>query len=64
MWRLKRKKAHRDALQETMITPENAHQEIKKLEKQMLQYARDLEFEKAAAIRDRIQQIEKQAFLT
>lgn len=61
---VKAKKAHRDALQETMITPENAHQEIKKLEKQMLQYARDLEFEKAAAIRDRIQQIEKQAFLT
>lgn len=35
---------------------------IKKLEKQMAAYARDLEFEKAAAVRDRLEELKKKAF--
>jgi excinuclease ABC subunit B len=36
--------------------------EIKRLEKQMLEHARNLEFEKAAATRDRLALLKEQAF--
>jgi len=39
----------------------DAQVEIKKLKKQMLEAARELEFEKAAELRDRVQALEKQA---
>ncbi len=43
-------------------TPEQAAKLIKKLEKQMNQHARDLEFEEAAKIRDEIQALRDLAF--
>jgi excinuclease ABC subunit B len=36
---------------------------IHKLEKQMIQHAKDLEFEQAAAIRDEIARVRERAFL-
>ena len=41
------------------LTPEQAMQKLKKLEKQMYRHARDLEFEEAAAVRDRIGELRK-----
>lgn len=41
------------------MTPQQAATAIKKLEKQMRQYAKDLDFERAAALRDQILEIEK-----
>lgn len=40
--------------------PEQLAKEIKKLEAQMLEYAKELEFEKAAALRDKVQQLQQQ----
>ena len=37
--------------------------ELKQIEERMYQHARDLEFEQAAALRDRLQQIKQQAGL-
>jgi excinuclease ABC subunit B len=42
--------------------PENAAKEIEKLEQEMFQKARDLEFEEAARIRDRIEKLKALAF--
>ncbi|WP_018864301.1 MULTISPECIES: excinuclease ABC subunit UvrB [Thioalkalivibrio] len=42
--------------------PENAAREIEKLEQEMFQKARDLEFEEAARIRDRIEKLKALAF--
>lgn len=39
------------------LTPENAIKEIRKLEKKMLQHAKDLEFEEAAQTRDQISEL-------
>lgn len=42
------------------VVPQTAkeyQQQIKKLEQQMYKYAQDLEFEKAAAVRDQLQQL-------
>jgi excinuclease ABC subunit B len=36
--------------------------EIRALEKQMLEHARNLEFEKAAALRDRLAEIRRRVF--
>ncbi|RFF32842.1 excinuclease ABC subunit UvrB [Wenzhouxiangella sediminis] len=44
------------------VSPEDAAKEISKLEKEMFKAAEDLEFEKAAEIRDRIHQIREQGF--
>jgi excinuclease ABC subunit B len=41
------------------MAPEKLAKEIDKLEKQMLKHARDLEFEEAAKLRDRIEQMRK-----
>ena len=45
------------------LTPEKAMQKIAKLEQQMYQHARDLEFEEAAKLRDEIQKIRQQALV-
>jgi excinuclease ABC subunit B len=44
------------------VSPEDAAKEITKLEKEMFKAAEDLEFEKAAEIRDRIHQLREQGF--
>ena len=60
---VKAKKAGKEKHAYRKLTPEQAEKEIRQLEKQMLAYARDLEFEKAAALRDRIGQIERIVFI-
>jgi excinuclease ABC subunit B len=45
------------------MTPADAIKEMNKLEKQMLQYAKDLEFEAAAQVRDQIAELQEAAFL-
>lgn len=60
---VKAKKADKEKHVTRKLTPEQAEKEIRQFEKQMLEYARDLEFEKAAALRDRIKQIERIAFI-
>ncbi len=44
------------------MTPEVLSQHIKKLEKEMYNHAQNLEFEKAAALRDQISEIEARVF--
>jgi excinuclease ABC subunit B len=44
------------------VSPEDAAKEIARLEKEMFKAAEDLEFEKAAEIRDRIHKIREQGF--
>ncbi len=39
------------------LTPSDAAKKIKKMEKQMFEHARDLEFEQAAAVRDKIEML-------
>jgi excinuclease ABC subunit B len=46
---------------ETM-SEKDAAREIKRLEKQMLEHARNLEFEKAAEVRDRLQGLKRSVF--
>ena len=55
------KAAQEDARYEAMSEKELAR-EIKRLEKQMLEFARNLEFEKAAQARDQLHQLRKRAF--
>ncbi|CAM5211395.1 UvrABC system protein B [Alishewanella longhuensis] len=43
-------------------TPYQLQAEIKQLEQKMLQHARDLEFEQAAALRDQVQSLKKLLF--
>lgn len=45
------------------LSPDKALQKIAKLEQQMYQHARDLEFEQAAKLRDEIQKIRQQALV-
>ena len=54
----KRKMAE-PAVEQLAMTPQQAAKAIKKLEKQMREYAKNLEFEHAADIRDRVIEIEK-----
>ncbi|KKW67143.1 excinuclease ABC subunit B [Lampropedia cohaerens] len=44
------------------MTEKEAARELKRLEKQMLEHARNLEFEKAAALRDKLQQLKSRLF--
>jgi len=44
------------------LTPDQAVQRISKLEKQMYQHARDLEFEEAARLRDEIEELRRAGF--
>ena len=61
---IKAKKAHREREREEMpADPKAAAKLIKQLEKQMLEHAKNLEFEAAAALRDRIKHIEQSAYI-
>jgi len=46
------------------LSPAQATAQIKKLEQQMYQHARDLEFEEASQVRDEIRMIKQQAFVS
>ena len=55
----------RDAVQRAQVenmSVKDIAREIKRLEKQMLEHARDLEFEKAARVRDQLALLKEQAF--
>ncbi|MCJ0763644.1 excinuclease ABC subunit UvrB [Variovorax sp. CYS-02] len=59
------KEAERLELQRAQIedmSEKDIAKEIKRLEKQMLEHARNLEFEKAARVRDQLAQLKQQAF--
>ena len=43
--------------------PKEVQKEIKKLEQQMYKFAQDLEFEKAAAVRDQLHQLRQEFML-
>ena len=61
---IKAKKAHRERDKEPMPTdPKAAAKLIKQLEKEMLEHAKNLEFEQAAALRDRIKHIEQSVYI-
>ena len=45
------------------LDPSKAAAEIKRLEEKMMQHARDLEFEEAAEMRDKIKRLREQAFI-
>lgn len=55
------KKAH-DAAEVEVLSEKDLGKRIKALEKQMLEHARNLEFEKAARVRDQLAQLREQAF--
>ena len=62
----KRKPAKQVAEQQAKynsMSPTDIIKEISKLEKQMLQHAKDLEFEEAAQIRDQVSELRKKAFM-
>ena len=48
------------ALYEVPISPKQYQQQVKKLEQQMYKFAQELEFEKAAAIRDQLSRLREQ----
>ena len=56
-------KVAEETLEYASLTPEKLAQRIKKLEQQMLQHARDLEFEEAARLRDDITRLKEHALL-
>lgn len=61
---IKAKKAHRERDKEAMpADPKAAAKLIKQLEKEMLTHAKNLEFEQAAALRDRIKHIEQSVYI-
>ena len=61
---IKAKKAHREREREELpADPKAAAKLIKQLEKQMLEHAKNLEFEAAAVLRDRIKHIEQSAYI-
>ena len=61
---IKAKKAHRERDKEPMPTdPKAAAKLIRQLEKEMLTHAKNLEFEQAAALRDRIKHIEQTVYI-
>ena len=61
---IKAKKAHRERDKEPMpADPKAAAKLIKQLEKEMLEHAKNLEFEQAAALRDRIKHIEQTVYI-
>ena len=61
---IKAKKAHRERDKEAMpADPKTAAKLIKQLEKEMLTHAKNLEFEQAAALRDRIKHIEQTVYI-
>jgi len=56
-------KVAEETLQYAALPPEKLAQKIKKLEQQMYQHARDLEFEQAARLRDEIHQLRERALV-
>jgi len=52
------------ALYAVPTSPKEYQQQIKKLEQQMYKFAQDLEFEKAAAVRDQLQQLRESFMLS
>jgi excinuclease ABC subunit B len=59
------KEMEKQALQRAMVedmSEKDVAKEIKRLEKQMLEHARNLEFEKAARVRDQLALLKEQAF--
>jgi excinuclease ABC subunit B len=58
-------KLERDAMQRALVedmSEKDISREIKRLEKLMMEHARNLEFEKAARVRDQLGILKKQAF--
>jgi excinuclease ABC subunit B len=55
-------KAANDAVSAELLSEKDLAKRIKLLEKQMLEHARNLEFEKAARVRDQLAQLREQAF--
>lgn len=51
--------AESSALYQKINSPKDYQQQVKKLEQQMYKFAQDLEFEKAAAIRDQLQELKE-----
>lgn len=60
--RTSKKVSESTALYQMPQTPKEYQQQIKKLEQQMYKYAQDLEFEKAAAVRDQLHQLREHFF--
>ena len=56
-------KVAEETLEYAALAPDKLAQKIKKLEQQMYQHARDLEFEQAARLRDEINHLRQQALL-
>jgi len=52
----------RPAVQEIALSEKDLAREIKRLEKQMLEHARNLEFEQAARVRDQLHALKQGAF--
>src|SRR5690554_623009 len=46
------------------LTPTQLNKHIKQLEKQMFEHAKNLEFERAAAVRNQLQELKQQAFMS
>jgi excinuclease ABC subunit B len=57
-----RRRVAEDATRYESMSPQQLLKKAQKLEKQMLQHARDLEFEEAARLRDEIQRMRKAGF--
>ncbi|MCV4639562.1 UvrB/UvrC motif-containing protein, partial [Escherichia coli] len=55
-------KAAQEAAKVEALSEKDLGKRIKQLEKQMLEYARNLEFEKAARVRDQLALLKEQAF--
>ena len=55
-------KAARDALAGEVMSEKDLGKRIKLLERQMLEHAKNLEFEKAARVRDELAALREQAF--
>ena len=55
-------KAARDAAEIETLTEKDLGKRVKQLEREMLEHARNLEFEKAARVRDQLALLREQAF--
>ena len=55
-------KAARDAVAGEVLSEKDLSKRIKLLERQMLEHAKNLEFEKAARVRDQLAALREQAF--
>src|SRR5690606_2538896 len=60
----KGRRAAEPAANYASLSPSELAARIRKLEQQMYQHARDLEFEQAAAVRDELHRLKEQGFIT